>query len=136
MQPRRILFLSLCSVVMLQAEPPHVKIVREGEKYSLSRNGRPCLAKGAVGAVHLEDLVAAGGNSIRAGVDALDRAQQLGLSVLTDLPFGKQRWGFNYGDPAVVRQQRQQLRARGLNPPAIRAIRVYRPPFAGGDQAK
>lgn len=88
-----------------------VSIARQGDGYALLRNGQPYYVKGAVGAVHLDDLVAAGGNSIRAGVTALDRAQALGLSVLVDLPFGKQRWGFNYGDPAAVKQQREQLRA-------------------------
>jgi hypothetical protein len=88
-----------------------VKIERQGDGYALLRNGQPYFVKGAVGAVHLEELVAAGGNSIRADVTALDQAQALGLSVLTNLPFGKPRWGFNYGDPAVVNRQREQLRA-------------------------
>ncbi len=87
-----------------------VSIVRHGDSYSLLRNGQPYFVKGAVGAVHLEELAAAGGNSIRADPAALDRAQALGLSVLVDLPFGKQRWGFNYGDPAAVNQQREELR--------------------------
>src|SRR5580658_2948865 len=88
-----------------------LKIVRQGDGYSLLRNGQPYFVKGAVGAVHLEELVAAGGNSIRADAAALDQAQALGLSVLTDLPFGKQRWGFDYGDRAAVNRQRDQLRA-------------------------
>jgi len=69
-----------------------VSIVHQGDGYSLLRDGQPYFVKGAVGSVHLEELVAAGGNSIRAGATALDRAQALGLSVLVDLPFGKQRW--------------------------------------------
>ena len=88
-----------------------VSIVRQGDGYSLLRDGQPYFVKGAVGAVHLEELAAAGGNSIRAGVTALDRAQALGLTVLTDLPFGKQRRGFNYADPVAVNQQREGLRA-------------------------
>ena len=62
-----------------------LSIVRQGDGYSLLRNGQPYFVKGAVGAVHLEELAAAGGNSIRADVTALDRAQALGLSVLIDL---------------------------------------------------
>jgi GDSL-like lipase/acylhydrolase family protein/glycosyl hydrolase family 2 len=88
-----------------------VTIVRQGDGYALLRNGQPYFVKGAVGAVHLEELAAAGGNSIRADAAALDHAQVLGLSVLTDLPFGKQRAGFNYADTAAVNQQREQLRA-------------------------
>ena len=87
-----------------------VSILRQGDSYSLLRNGQAYFAKGAVGTVHLEELVAAGGNSIRADATALDRAQVLGLTVLVDLPFGKQRWHFNYGDPAAVKQQRERLR--------------------------
>ncbi len=98
-----------------------VSIVRHGDSYSLLRNGQPYFVKGAVGAVHLEELVAAGGNSIRADPAALDRAQALGLSVLVDLPFGKQRWGFNYGDPAAVNRQRE---ARSNDSAPLRALEV------------
>ena len=105
------LFVFLLTAASALAVPTQVKIVRHGDGYELLLNGQPYFVKGAVGAVHLEELVAAGGNSIRAGVTALDRAQALGLSVLADLPFGKQRWGFDYGDPAAVKRQREQLRA-------------------------
>jgi len=108
---RPVLFLSLLTAAAALAGPAQVKIVRQGDGFALSRNGQPYFSKGAVGAVHLEELAAAGGNSIRAGVDALDRAQALGLSVLADLPFGKQRWGFDYNDQAAVDRQREQLRA-------------------------
>ena len=101
-----------------------VSIVPQGDGYRLLRNGQPYFVKGAVGAVHLEELAAAGGNSIRAGVTALDRAQSLGLTVLMDLPFGKQRWGFNYADPSAVSHQREQLRSiveQNKNHPALLA---------------
>lgn len=101
-----------------------VSIVHQGDGYSLLRDGQPYFVKGAVGGVYLEELAAAGGNSIRAGVTALDRAQALGLSVLVDLPFGKQRWGFNYGDPAAVNRQREELRSmveRHKDDPAVLA---------------
>jgi hypothetical protein len=78
--------------------------------YELVRNGQPYYVKGAVGSVHLEELAAAGGNSIRAGVQDLDRAQALGLTVLAGLPFGKQRSGFDYSDAARVEAQRRQIR--------------------------
>jgi hypothetical protein len=100
-----LLLLSACA-----SAASTVSIVHYGDTYSLLRNGQPYFVKGAVGTVHLEELAAAGGNSIRAGVTALDSAQSLGLTVLIDLPFGKQRWGFNYADPAAVNRQREQLR--------------------------
>src|SRR5664279_2368089 len=78
--------------------------------YHLLRNGQPYYVKGAVGSVHLEELAAAGGNSIRAGVQDLDRAQALGLTVLAGLPFGKQRSSFDYSDAARVEVQRRQIR--------------------------
>jgi hypothetical protein len=121
---RPALFVFLLTAAATLAAPAQVKIVRQGDGFALSRNGQPYFSKGAVGAVHLEELAAAGGNSIRAGVDALDRAQTLGLSVLTDLPFGKQRWGFNYADQAAVTRQREQLRAiveQHKNHPAVLA---------------
>ena len=108
---RLILFPCFLSAVAALAGPAQVRIVPRGDGFTVLRNGQPYFAKGAVGSVHLEELVAAGGNSIRAGVTALDGAQALGLSVLADLPFGKQRWGFDYGDPAAVQRQREQLRA-------------------------
>jgi hypothetical protein len=98
MMSRPVLYLFLLTASAALAGPSQVKIVHQGDGFALSWNGQPYFSKGAVGAVHLEELIAAGGNSIRAGVDALDRAQTLGLSVLTDLPFGKQRWGFDYAD--------------------------------------
>jgi hypothetical protein len=108
----------------MAAGPPQVKIVRRGDGYVLLRNGQPYFVKGAVGAVHLEELVAAGGNSIRAGAAALDRAQALGLAVLVDLPFGKQRWGFDYRDTAAVEKQRDEIRSiveKNRNHPAVLA---------------
>ncbi len=119
---RQIAIVFLLTSAAMLANPSQVQIVRQGDGFSLLRNGQPYFAKGAVGAEHLEELVAAGGNSIRAGVDMLDRAQGLGLSVLADLPFGKQRWGFNYSDLSAVNRQRDQLRAiveRNKNHPAL-----------------
>lgn len=87
-----------------------VSIVKSGGRYVLMRNGESYFTKGADGAVHLEELAAAGGNSIRAGVASLDRAQSLGLTVLAKLPFAKQRMGFDYSDAAAVGRQREQIR--------------------------
>ncbi len=93
-----------------QESPSVVKIAKRGSRYELLLNGKPYFVKGAVGAVHLEELAAAGGNSIRAGVNSLDQARNLGLTVLANLPFGKQRWGFDYGDARRVDAQREQIR--------------------------
>lgn len=87
-----------------------VTIQRTEAGYTLVRNGKPFFIKGAVGNRFLERLVQAGGNSIRAGVRDLDRANQLGLTVLANLPFGKPRWGFDYTDRAAVANQLDELR--------------------------
>jgi hypothetical protein len=102
--------LALCGALLTGARaadgaeeaPSVVAIVRQGDGFALLRNGKPYFSKGAVGDVHLGELEAAGGNSIRSGPESLDRAEALGLSVLVNLPFGKQRWGFDYGNPAAV----------------------------------
>ena len=110
------MFSKLFRIALLAAVPvafasPAVRIVQRDGRDILLRNGQPYLVKGAVGDVHLEDLVTAGGNSIRAGVNALDQAQRLGLTVLVQLPFGKQRTGFDYNNAAAVRMQEEQLLA-------------------------
>lgn len=87
-----------------------VRVVKEGERHRLVRNGQPFFIQGAVGSVHLDPLVAAGGNAIRAGVAHLDKAAEKGLTVLAGLPFGKQRWGFDYGDRAAVEKQLDEIK--------------------------
>ena len=103
------LFCMLCCS-LTAAEPSHVRIVKTDGGYRLLRNGQPYFTKGADGAVHLQELAAAGGNSIRAGTNSLDQAQALGLTVLAGLPFAKQRAGFSYEDQAAVDRQRDQIR--------------------------
>ncbi len=90
--------------------PSEVAIILRGEGYTLVRDGEPYFVKGAVGRAHLERLLTAGGNSIRAGVHDLDRAHALGLTVLVGLPFGKQRWGFDYTNRREVEAQLGELR--------------------------
>src|SRR5579871_2834497 len=102
---------SLAAAAQGSANPAHVEIARRGEAYQLLVNGSPYFVKGAVGAVHLEELAAAGGNSIRASVDSLDRAHHLALTVLADLPLAKQRMGFDYANAEAVERQREQIRA-------------------------
>lgn len=96
--------------------------------FELLRNGQPYFINGAGGIGHLEDLVKAGGNSIRTwgieqldapdgGKNLLDRAHELGLSVCVGLWVQHERHGFSYDDPAAVQKQREEIRA---------AVRKYR----------
>jgi hypothetical protein len=91
-------------------EPVHVAIEAAGGGYTLLRNGVPSFVLGAAGHMHLERLRDAGGNSIRAGVEDLETAHRLGLTVLAGLPFGKPRAGFDYLDRERVAEQRERLR--------------------------
>ena len=105
-----LLPLTLVAALTVASASAAVRVVNQHGKYELLRGGQPYFVKGADGDSHLEELKAAGGNSIRAGVTALAAAQNLGLTVLVNLPFGKQRMGFDYSDPAVVEKQANQLR--------------------------
>lgn len=106
---RLLLVLTLAALPAVCAARVRIERTPAGV-WQLTRDGKPYFVKGAVGAVHLDDLQAAGGNSIRAGVEDLDEAQRRGLTVLAGLPFGKQRWGFDYGDPSAVRSQLDKIR--------------------------
>jgi hypothetical protein len=85
--------------------------------WQLLREGEPYFIKGAGGDKHLEDLVAAGGNSIRTwGIDdgtgaLLDRAHELGLSVSLGYWMGHKRHGFDYHDPLQVQEQLDDMLA-------------------------
>ena len=113
-----------------------VELVAEADgTFSLLRNGEPFIAKGAgvgsgpgLGAGNLELLAKSGGNSIRTwGVEQLeaevdgkrliDRAHELGLSILVGFWVQHPRHGFDYGDSASLDRQRTRLRA---------AVRKYR----------
>jgi hypothetical protein len=93
-----------------QAQNKGVEIVRDGAAYRLIRNGQPYFIRGAAGCMFPERLAAAGGNSMRAGAGALDRAGRLGLTVLAELPLGKPRLGFNYSARQQVERQEATLR--------------------------
>jgi len=90
-----------------------VKIVKQGGGWQLLRGGKPYYVRGAGGSARLEQLAAAGGNSIRIwrpSADALERAGKLGLTVLVGLDVGKPRQGFDYTDAAAVKAQLEKAR--------------------------
>jgi hypothetical protein len=90
-----------------------VRIVPKGAGCQLLRNGQPYFIRGVCGSSRLDELVAAGGNSIRTYGGAgstLDAAQQRGLTVLLGLAVGKPRQGFDYGDPQAVARQLERAR--------------------------
>jgi len=81
----------------------------------LLRGGKPYFIRGAGGDAPLEQLAAAGANSLRTwGADDLDarleEAHALGLSVTVGIWLGHERHGFDYNDEAQVAEQMARAR--------------------------
>lgn len=92
-----------------------VDVKKTAAGYTLLRDGKPYFVKGAGGTFKMEELKAAGGNSVRTwGSDGgdliLNEAEKLGLTVTMGLNVARERHGFNYDDPIAVRKQLEQLR--------------------------
>ncbi|MEJ0085295.1 MAG: glycoside hydrolase family 2 TIM barrel-domain containing protein [Pseudomonadota bacterium] len=109
--------------------PPTVRIVASAEGgYSLERNGAPYYIRGGGGWTFLDELVAAGGNSIRTWghetIDpvALDEAAKRGLTVTAGLWLPHPSEGFDYSDARQVKRLVSRLRTyvrRHRNHPAL-----------------
>ena len=102
---------------ILRADAIPVELRQTGTKqgWQLLRGGEPYFIRGAGGNSALQQLVAAGGNSIRTwgaeDIDALlDEAHELGLSVTVGIWLGHERHGFDYDDEAQVRDQLERAR--------------------------
>ncbi len=97
------------------AEAVPVKLQKTEQGWQLLRDGEPYFIKGAGGSGSLEQLAAAGGNSIRtwstdgAG-EILDKAHALGITVTVGIWLGHERHGFDYDDEAQVREQLERAR--------------------------
>ncbi|MES2828109.1 MAG: hypothetical protein V4687_08140 [Bacteroidota bacterium] len=94
-----------------------VEVKETATGYSLLRDGKQYFVKGAGGTSKLEELKAAGGNSIRTwsadnAEKFLTRAEELGLTVTMGLNVARERHGFNYDDAVAVKKQLDQLRAQ------------------------
>ncbi len=92
-----------------------VRLQRTKQGWQLLRGGKPYFIRGAGGEASLEELAAAGANSVRTwgadGLDArLDEAHALGLSVTVGIWLGHERHGFDYGDPEQVAAQLERAR--------------------------
>ncbi|MFT4755201.1 MAG: hypothetical protein ACI85Q_002768, partial [Salibacteraceae bacterium] len=88
-----------------------VEVVQnEDGQWQLLRGGEPYYIKGAGGDTHLEELVEAGGNSIRTwsadgAQEVLDRAHAHGLTVMFGLWVQHERHGYDYDNEAANRSQ-------------------------------
>ena len=105
--------------VMAEAVPVELRKTEQG--WQLLRRGEPYLIRGAGGTHSLEQLAAAGANSIRTwdaenvrGDDdvgvILDEAHALGLTVTVGIWLGHERHGFDYRDKAQVDAQFERAR--------------------------
>jgi hypothetical protein len=96
------------------ADPIPVELQRTDDGWQLLRGGEPFLIKGAGGDGPLDELAAAGANSIRTwGGDVgtlLDDAHALGMTVTVGIWLGHERHGFDYGDEEQVAAQLEQAR--------------------------
>ena len=93
----------------------HVQVAAFEGGYTLVREGKPYLVKGAGAAgIDLATVAARGGNSIRTwGVEGaqatLDEAQRHGLTVSMGLPVAAERFGFDYDDESSIAEQRRNV---------------------------
>lgn len=100
---------SLLISALPPTSPVKVEVVHVGSRWELRRNGKPYYVKGAGGAAHLDQLVAAGGNSFRTwGTETasfeLDEAQRLGLTVSLGIWLGHKSY-FDYENKDQVKKQ-------------------------------
>jgi hypothetical protein len=99
----------------ISAEAIPVELRKTGQGWQLLRDGKPYFIRGAGGDAPLEQLAAAGANSVRTwGADdigaRLDAAHALGLSVTVGIWLGHERHGFDYSDANQVREQLERAR--------------------------
>lgn len=94
--------------------PIPVSLENKNGYYQIYRAGKPYFILGVGGSNQPELLAASGGNSMRtwstdnAG-EILDRAHELGLSVMLGLRLGHERHGFDYSDKAAVAAQKKYV---------------------------
>ena len=97
---------------MADAIPVELKRTEAG--WQLLRGGKPYFIRGAGGSGPLDQLAAAGANSVRSwGGEAgilLDQAHALGMTVTVGIWLGHERHGFDYSDAAQVAAQLEEAR--------------------------
>jgi hypothetical protein len=105
--------LLLPSAASAEAIPVELRQTEAG--WQLLRGGEPYFIRGAGGQYSMQQLAAAGGNSVRTwnGDDIgplLDEAHSLGLSVTVGIWLDHERHGFDYKDKTQVAKQLQRAR--------------------------
>jgi hypothetical protein len=105
-----------CTAQSSHAAATPVKLVQNGGKWQLLRNGTPYLIKGAGGNGSLQLLKERGGNSNRTwGSDniqkQLDEAHKLGMTYTVGIWLGHTGHGFNYSNEKAVAEQFERAKA-------------------------
>jgi hypothetical protein len=100
-----------------------VEVVKQNRGFVLLRGGEPYTIKGAgLDNSNIENLASHGGNSFRnwgvytieEGLQLLDKAEELGLTVAMCLNVGRERQGFDYDNAELVAQQLEHFRKQVL----------------------
>jgi hypothetical protein len=104
-----IVFITSCSQQKAYDRKGRVHIEKNGDTFSIIRDGKPFLIKGVAGFTHLETLEACGGNTIRTwdttNLQAiLDSAHAHNLAVMVGLPLYNSNHIRNYyNDPVQMK---------------------------------
>ncbi len=109
--------LCVCLCSTAPATPVKVEVVRAGNTWSLRRDNAPFFVKGAGGTTRLDQLAAAGANSVRTwGVDnlasLLDEAHKHNLAVTVGIWLRHEgdEGNFSYDNPQMVKDQLELVR--------------------------
>jgi len=111
----QVLLFALGENNLKKSETAYVVVKKIDSAYQLFRNGEPYYIKGAGGYSHFEELKKSGGNSVRlwsttGAKEYMDKAHELGLTVMLGLDMGHERQGFNYNDKKAVDEQFEDLK--------------------------
>ena len=115
--------LCLCAVLVFSQAadagtgdgPIPVRVVKEGGRYMLLRDGKPFEVHPISGFDELDAAIRAGANTARTwsikhldNGRILDEAHKRGMGVVVGLWMGHKRDGFDYADPEMVRKQYEE----------------------------
>lgn len=108
----------LVLTAMASNAPIPTKVVKTPQGWELHRNGKPYYVKGVGGTSKMDELVKAGGNSMRTwGTEnvgnELDECQKRGITLTVGTWLGHRSY-FNYDDPAKVKEQYERVRSEVL----------------------
>jgi hypothetical protein len=110
------LLLLLTAAALSGAAIPVAMVQSADGSWQLLRDGQPYYIKGAGGNGSKQLLASCGANTFRTWAvepdlkEQLDQAQALGLAVIVGHWLGHERHGFDYSDPAQLKEQKERVR--------------------------